>query len=251
MRRRRCNSRMRQHLHLRLLCCLPPPESRARCPCGPSAATPLCSTRSPPTAAPQTCTRCTPRAPWSRASNTWVSRSGAGVYWQGAAARGGASCRGCVAHHRQTPAPAPPVRHTHTLHSSAPLCHAHAPPRPTTAPIPATALRIPLSQTPPAAIFWIHTKPFRAEDLGRQQPPEPPLHPEECEDMDASCPGTRCWKGDTRTGGCWKGGLQGELQECTPFVELSATIDSCLRPRPVLQNGRSRASAIGTPGWVA
>ena len=39
----------------------------------------------------------------------------------------------------------------------------------------------------PAAIFWIHTKPFRPEDLARQLPPEPPVIPDECEDTDENC----------------------------------------------------------------
>ncbi|KAI7844137.1 hypothetical protein COHA_002272 [Chlorella ohadii] len=37
------------------------------------------------------------------------------------------------------------------------------------------------------AIFWVHTKPFRPEELGRRQPPEPPVNPDECEDTDENC----------------------------------------------------------------
>lgn len=39
----------------------------------------------------------------------------------------------------------------------------------------------------PAAIFWIHTLPFRPEQLAEEPAPEPALEPEDCADADPSC----------------------------------------------------------------
>ncbi|KAI3428055.1 hypothetical protein D9Q98_006440 [Chlorella vulgaris] len=39
------------------------------------------------------------------------------------------------------------------------------------------------------AIFWIHTKPFRPDQLATPPAPEPAMVPEECVDTDAGCPG--------------------------------------------------------------
>ncbi|EFN57937.1 hypothetical protein CHLNCDRAFT_142031 [Chlorella variabilis] len=39
------------------------------------------------------------------------------------------------------------------------------------------------------AIFWIHTKPFRPEQLKGPLAPEPPMVPEDCVDADPGCPG--------------------------------------------------------------
>jgi hypothetical protein len=57
----------------------------------------------------------------------------------------------------------------------------------------------------PAAIFWIHTKPFRPDQLASPGPPEPVLEPEECTDADPSCPNWAAAGECTRNPGFMRG----------------------------------------------